>query len=367
MKIGIPKESQQGESRVAITPDIASRFVREGSEVFLETGAGEMALFSDEDYQAVGVKTVERGILYGCDAMHSIHPISKSELPKLNPGMVLVSLFSGIESDYFRAACAAKISILALERIPRISRAQSMDVLSSQANIAGYRAVIEAASRYSRFFPLMMTSAGSSRPAKLLVLGVGVAGLQAIATSRRLGAQVTAYDIREETKEQVKSLGAKFLELDVGETGSGHGGYAKELTDEGKKQQQEALNSTLSSFNIIITTANIPGRKAPTLITEAAVEKMNKGTLIIDMAAESGGNCPLTECGLVVEKNGVTFVGITNYPALVPSDSSQFFARNIYELMKIVNPPGGKFLDTSDEIIDAALLVFGGEQRKEVD
>jgi NAD(P) transhydrogenase subunit alpha len=240
-----------------------------------------------------------------------------------------------------------------------------MDVLSSQANIAGYRAVIEATSRYGRFFPLMMTSAGSSKPAKVMVLGAGVAGLQAIATAKRLGGSIEAYDVRAEVKEQIQSLGAKFVELDVGEEGSGKGGYAKELSEEGKKRQQQLLTERLKKCDIIISTANIPGRKAPVLITEEAVQGMRAGSVIIDMAAANGGNCPLSEAGKIVVKHGVTLVGHTNYPAMMPADSSNFYGNNLINLLGIlVEAKDGKLhlnLNLQDDIIAAILVTHKGD------
>jgi NAD(P) transhydrogenase subunit alpha len=259
------------------------------------------------------------------------------EVAAMTDGAFYIGLTETCGDDEILSAMRAKhITILSMERIPRISRAQSMDALSSQSNIAGYRAVLEAACQYGRFFPLMMTSAGSVKPAKLVVLGAGVAGLQAIATARRLGADVHAYDIRPETKEQIQSLGAKAIELDVGESGSGEGGYAKELSDEAKARQQAALADELSKAHVIISTAMIPCRPAPVLITEEVVKRMRKGSVIVDLAASTGGNCPLTEADQVVNKHGVILIGYTNYPAMTPSDSSAFYAGNINNLLGIM-------------------------------
>jgi len=238
--------------------------------------------------------------------------------------------------ETLQAILDQEIVYLAMERIPRISRAQAMDALSSQSNIAGYRAVIEAAAHYGRFLPLMMTSAGSAKPAKLIVLGAGVAGLQAIATARRLGADVSAYDLRPETKEQIQSLGAKAIELDVGESGAGEGGYAKELSDEAKARQQQLLADELSKAHVIITTALIPCRPAPTLVTEDVIKNMREGSVVVDLAAANGGNCPLTEPDKVVVKHGVVVVGHTNFPSMVPSDASHFYAGNIMNLLNIM-------------------------------
>jgi NAD(P) transhydrogenase subunit alpha len=264
------------------------------------------------------------------------------------------------EDPVVSAMHARGIRVVAMERIPRISRAQSMDALSSQSNIAGYRAVIEAAAHYGRFLPLMMTSAGSAKPARVVVLGAGVAGLQAIATARRLGGDVHAYDVRPETAEQIASLGAKVIDLDLGETGSGEGGYARELSAEGKARQQAMLADELAKAHVIISTALIPCRPAPVLITEDVVQRMREGSVIVDLAAATGGNCPLTEAGKVVVKHGVILVGHTNYPSMVPSDASAFYARNIANLLEIALDRSGdavalKDLD-EDEITRAAQI-----------
>jgi NAD(P) transhydrogenase subunit alpha len=243
---------------------------------------------------------------------------------------------------------AKGIRVLGMERMPRISRAQSMDVLSSQSNIAGYRAVIEAAARYGRFLPAMMTSAGSAKPARVVILGVGVAGLQAIATARRLGADVYAYDVRPETKEQIRSLGAKAIELDIGESGSGEGGYARELSAEAKARQQALLGDELTKVHVIISTAMIPCRPAPRLIAEDVVQRMRPGSVVVDLAAASGGNCPLTEPDLVVVKHGVTLVGHTNYPAMVPADASAFYAKNLANLLELLVEKGDGGLSLKD-------------------
>jgi NAD(P) transhydrogenase subunit alpha len=252
----------------------------------------------------------------------------------------------------------AGVSALALERMPRITRAQSMDTLSSQTNIAGYRAMIEAARLYCRFLPMMMTAAGSSRPAKVVVLGAGVAGLQAIATARRLGAEVRAYDVRPEVREQIESLGAKFLDVDVGESGAGTGGYAKELSEEGKRRQQEALAAHLKGADIIVSTALIPCKPAPVLIPQPAVEGMRDGSVIIDMAAATGGNCPLSRPDEVIVHQGVTIVGYTNYPAMVAGDASSFYARNLLNLLELIlEGEGGTLKDLRQDEITAAMLV----------
>ncbi len=361
MKIGVPRETVPGETRVASTPDIVKKLVANGFEVLVEQGAGSAAFYSDSDYAEAGAQLVDRAAALAADIVLKVRKPSVDEIDGMSKGAIMIGFIELCEDDGTLAAMHAKgIRPIALERVPRISRAQSMDALSSQSNIAGYRAVIEAAANYGRFLPLMMTSAGSAKPARVVILGVGVAGLQAIATARRLGADVYAYDIRPETKEQIESLGAKAIELDVGESGSGEGGYAKELSDEAKQKQQQMLADELSKAHVIITTALIPCRPAPTLVSEDVVQRMREGSIIVDLAAGSGGNCPLSEADAVVNKYGVTLVGHTNYPAMMPSDSSAFYAKNIANLIDIMVEKGDegpvlKDLD-EDEITKAALV-----------
>jgi NAD(P) transhydrogenase subunit alpha len=361
MNIGVPKETVSGETRVASTPDIVKKLVSKGFKVLVEKGAGAAAHFPDAEYEAAGAGITDTATALGADIVLKVRKPSMDEVGMMVDGAVTVGFIESCEEDeVLKAMFARNIRPLALERVPRISRAQSMDALSSQSNIAGYRAVIEAAAHYGRFMPLMMTSAGSAKPARVVILGVGVAGLQAIATARRLGADVHAYDIRPETKEQIQSLGAKAIELDVGESGSGEGGYAKELSDEAKARQQQLLTEELSKAHVIITTALIPCRPAPTLVSEEVVKGMREGSVIIDLAAAAGGNCPLTEKDRVVTKEGVILVGHTNYPAMMPSDASAFYARNIANLLDIMVESGEsglvlKDLD-EDEITQAALV-----------
>ncbi len=342
MKIGVAKESATGEKRVALTPDAVKKLSGKGFEIQIEEGAGLAAHFTDENYHAAGAVIVEHKTALSAGIVVRVRKPDLEEVKALANDSIHISLTETCGDDEVLSAMRKKnVTILSMERIPRISRAQSMDALSSQSNIAGYRAVIDAAAHYGRFLPLMMTSAGSAKPARVVILGVGVAGLQAIATARRLGADVYAYDIRPETKEQIESLGAKAIVLDVGESGSGEGGYAKELSDEAKARQQAALADELSKAHVIITTAMIPCRPAPTLITEAVVERMREGSVIVDLAAATGGNCPLTEADKVVTKHGVILIGHTNYPSMMPSDSSAFYAGNITNLLNIM-------VDTTD-------------------
>ena len=369
MKIGIPKETRDGETRVALTPDGVKRLLakRKGLEVVVESGAGVNAHFPDESYTDLGATVGNTADALGADIVLKVHRPTKNEVGKMKKNALLISLIEPFTDDGLMDDIAkADVSAIGLELIPRISRAQSMDVLSSQANIAGYRAVLEAAANFGRFFPTLMTAAGSAKPAKVIILGVGVAGLQAIATARRLGANVEAFDVRPEVKEQVLSLGAKFIDIDLGEDGSGEGGYAKELSEEAKAKQQAALTEKLKKADVIITTALIPGRPAPLLVTEEAVKGMAAGTVIIDMAAANGGNCAFTEKDKTVIKHGVVLVGNTNLLALMPSDSSNFFGRNLVNIMELMIPaeePLAVKYDLEDEIITASLVTHEGAVR----
>ena len=352
MKLGIPKETVDGEARVATTPEIAKKIIAGGLEVLLERGAGAGSHFTDEAYEAVGVTLTDRAGALGCDMVAKVRKPDADEASLMREGAIFIGYAETCDEDPVITAMHQRgITVLAMERIPRISRAQSMDALSSQSNIAGYRAVIEAAGHFGRFFPLMMTSAGSAKPARIVVLGAGVAGLQAIATARRLGGDVYAYDVRPETREQIESLGAKPIDLDIGEGGAGEGGYAKELSDEGKAKQQALLADELAKAHVIVTTALIPCRPAPVLITEEVVTRMREGSVIVDLAAATGGNCPLTEADRVVVKHGVILVGHTNYPSMMASDASAFYAKNIANLLDIMLERGddGVTLKTLDD------------------
>jgi NAD(P) transhydrogenase subunit alpha len=368
MIIGLPKEIRQDESRVGLTPEAIKKLAKKGFRFRVEKSAGEKAGFPDSSYVMDGVELGDAQAVWHSDIIFKVHRPTEAEVSGMKKGSLLISLLEPYLKDgLFQKLAHQGVHSVAMELIPRTSRAQSMDVLSSQANIAGYRAVIEAGRHYGRFLPLMMTSAGSSKPAKVMILGVGVAGLQAIATAKRLGASVEAYDIRPEVKEQIVSLGAKVVELEIGEEGSGQGGYAKELSAEGKAKQQALLTERLKKCDIIISTANIPGRRAPVLITEEAVKGMRPGSVIVDMAAANGGNCPLSEAHQVVVKHGVTLIGLMNYPSLVPTDSSQFFANNLVSLLSLMledqaGQPQLKF-DLQDDIIAAALVTYQGEVR----
>jgi NAD(P) transhydrogenase subunit alpha len=370
MQIGIPREIAAGETRVAATPDSVRKLRAAGLAVSVESGAGAGAHYTDDVYRQAGAAVVDNAKAFGADVVLKIHKPNAYEINRMKRGATLISLLDMCHDDgTFDLLAAQGVDAYSLEMMPRLSRAQTMDVLSSQANIAGYRAVLEAARLYGHFFPMMMTSAGSAKPARVVVLGAGVAGLQAIATARRLGAQVWAYDVRPEVKEQVLSLGAKFIELDIGESGDGQGGYAKVLSHEAQDKQQALLQEELKKADIIISTALIPCRPAPVLITEDAVRAMHEGAVIIDMAAANGGNCPLTEPDKVVVKHGVILCGYTNFPALMPSDASQFFARNLYNFLDhlLDRTNGGiRFKDPfADELSSMTLITHQGQVRFE--
>jgi NAD(P) transhydrogenase subunit alpha len=364
--VGVPKESGPGETRVAATPDSVKRLVKYGFDINIEEGAGISAGFLDVEYDAAGARLVSAKEAWATPLVAKVAPPTEQESSSIQSGAMLVSLLEPYRNAHLLEQFAqGKVDALALEAIPRTSRAQSMDVLSSQAGIAGYRAVLEAAQHYGRFFPMMMTSAGSAKATKVTVLGAGVAGLQAIATARKLGATVEAYDVRPETREQILSLGAKPIEIKLEESGSGQGGYAKELSDDSKKRIQEALDEKLSKSDIIITTANVPGRKAPLLVSESVISNMRCGSVIVDMATPSGGNCALSKPDQVIDYNGVKIIGYTNYPAMMATDSSNFFARNLVSLLDLFvqqhesgNPTF--IINLEDDIIEASLLVHQG-------
>jgi proton-translocating NAD(P)+ transhydrogenase subunit alpha len=363
MKVAVPRETAAGERRVALVPDVVARLAPSGFEIAVERGAGEPASFPDEAYAEAGARVVSGGDLYqGAGAVVRVQGPSEDELSLLPEGIVLIGFLQPLTDPAGIERLAARgVTGFAMESIPRISRAQSMDALSSQATVAGYKAVLIAADRLPKFFPMLMTAAGTVAPAKVLVLGAGVAGLQAIATAHRLGAVVTGFDIRPVVREQVESLGAAFLDLGiVGE--ETEGGYARELTGEEQRRQQEELERRIPDYDVVITTALIPGRPAPRLIPAAAVEGMRQGSVILDLAAEAGGNCELTEPGDEVVRAGVRIVGLTNLASTMPFHASQLYARNVAALLTHLAPGGELRLDFDDEIT-AGACVTG---RKEV-
>ena len=373
MKIGVPKELRDGETRVAASPDMIRKLVGSGLDVMVETGAGTKAMLPDTIYENAGASIgrdanetySEADIILKVGAP-LVEGEEINELSMMKNGAVLVGLLNPLQNKAAVDAYAqAGITAFAMELLPRISRAQGMDVLSSQSNLAGYKAVIEAAATFGKAFPMMMTAAGTIAPAKVLVLGAGVAGLQAIATAKRLGAVVSAFDVRPATKEQVQSLGAKFIEVaqESGEVSETKGGYAKEMNEEYKRKQGALIHETLKTHDVIITTALIPGKPAPELIGETMLKDMKPGSVIVDLAAESGGNCPETEAGKVIVKYGVTLIGYTNMPGRAPVDASALYARNLVNFIAPMIDPETKALaiDRNDEIIAGTLITYEGK------
>jgi H+-translocating NAD(P) transhydrogenase subunit alpha len=355
MRVGVPRETAPGEKRVALVPESVKRLTAGGFEVALERGAGSAAAFTDRAYEEAGASIVDDPYA-GTGAVAKVRKPDAEEVARLGEGVVLIGLLdplgdpAGIELLSERGIVA-----FALESIPRITRAQAMDALSSQATVSGYKGALLAADRLPKFFPMLMTAAGTVPPAKVLVLGAGVAGLQAIATARRLGGVVSGFDIRPVVREQVESLGATFLDLGVvGE--EAEGGYARELTEDEQRRQQEELERRMTEFDVVITTALVPGRPAPTLIPASAVNGMRDGSVIVDLAAEAGGNCELTEPGEEVVHEGVTIVGLTNLPSTMPFHASQLYSRNVLALLQHLAPEGELALDWDDEITSAACV-----------
>ena len=362
MKLAIPKETVPGEQRVALTPDAVAGLVKLKLEVLVEAGAGAGAFFADADYEKAGARLVADAFAAG-DVVAKFHKPTREEAARLRPGSVLLSfLYPATNADLVQQLAAGQVTALALDAVPRISRAQSMDALSSQAGVAGYKAVLVAAEQLPKFFPMLTTAAGTIRPAQVLVLGAGVAGLQAIATARRLGAVVWGYDVRAAVKEQIESLGAKFLTLAMGTADAeGAGGYAKELSAAARQQQQEQLGLKTREFDVVITTALIPGKPAPRLITRETVAGMRPGSVIVDLAAETGGNCELTEPGQTVVRHGVTICGPIHLAATMPVHASQLYARNVTELVKLLVKDGEVKLDFNDEIVKGACVTHAGK------
>ncbi len=357
MRVVVPVESAPGESRVALTPEIVQKLSTRGFEITVERGAGVGAGFGDADYEAAGGTIGDgAGLFEGAAAAVRVAPPSADEVARLAAGTVVIGFLAPLsDPDGIERLRTQGVIAFAMESIPRITRAQSMDALSSQATVAGYKAVLLAADRSPKMFPLLMTAAGTVAPARVLVLGAGVAGLQAIATARRLGAVVSAFDVRPVVREQVESLGASFLDLGVvGE--ETEGGYAKELTPEQQAEQQRALEERIPDFDVVVTTALVPGRPAPRLIPANAVERMADGSVIVDLAAETGGNCELTRPGEETVAHGVTIIGLTNLPSLMAADASRLYARNVEALLDHLAPEGELVLDWDDEITAGACV-----------
>jgi NAD(P) transhydrogenase subunit alpha len=359
LTVGVLKETLKGETRVALTPEITAKLIKLGVSIVMERGAGEAAQIQDTDYQGVEM-TDAKGVLAKAGLLLTVQPASADAISQLRNGGVVAGLMYGhINKELVGALKKNKVTGFAMELIPRISRAQSMDVLSSQAAVAGYQAALIAATTLNKFFPMLTTAAGTIRPAQVLVIGAGVAGLQAIATAKRLGAVVKAYDVRSATREQVQSLGAKFV--DTGVSAEGEGGYARELTADEKKQQQAALDKEIAVSDVVISTAAIPGRPAPKIISAEAARAMKPGAVIVDLAAETGGNCALTKAGETVIDNKVKIVGPVNLPASLGRHASDMYARNLYNFISPAIDKGELKIDWEDEVFASSVLTRDGE------
>ena len=366
MKIGIAKEIEYRERRVALIPDAIAKLTKQGLEIWVESGLGEGAFFDDAAYAAAGANVVadKETLWKEVDILLKVGKPTGEELTLLTPETVLISFLNPLgEPQTIQTLADRKITAFSMELIPRTSRAQSMDALSSQAGVAGYKAVLIAAAALPKFFPMLTTAAGTIRPAKVFVMGAGVAGLQAIATAKRLGAVVEAFDIRPAVKEEVQSLGAKFVEVKLAEDTVAAGGYAKEISEEAKKRSQELVAEHVKNADVVITTAQVPGKRAPLLVTEEMVQAMKPGSVIVDLAAEQGGNCAVTEAGRDIVYDGVTVIGPINLPASMAVHSSQMYAKNISTLLQYLVKDGEIVLDFDDDIISGTCVAHGGEVR----
>ncbi len=359
-RISVPLETRTEERRVALVPDVVARLARQDVEIRLQNGAGEGAGFSDADYEAATLVAETDALYRDTDIVLTVNPPDEARIESLPDGVTLIGFLDPYgDPARFRALADKRITALAMELIPRISRAQAMDALSSQASVAGYKAVLRGANLSGKFFPMLTTAAGTVRPSRVLVIGAGVAGLQAIATARRLGAVVEAYDVRPEVKEQVESLGARFVDVSIEAAGSG--GYARELTAEEKQQQADILASHVAQADVLVTTAAVPGRQAPRIITTPMVEAMKGGAVIVDLAAETGGNCELTRAGETITHGAVTIDGPVNVPASVPTHASELYARNLQSLLGLMLGEQGLQIDREDQVIGDSLVTDGGE------
>ncbi len=362
--IGALRESAPQETRVSLVPEVADKLAQAGARVLIEKGAGTRAQFPDSAYKNVAWADSPTQVLEQSQIVLTVQPLSVDQITRLRSGTVVIGYMQAYSRKAeVKALKERGITSFAMEFVPRISRAQSMDALSSQAAIAGYKAVLIAADNLQKFLPMLTTAAGTIRPASVLVIGAGVAGLQAIATARRLGGVVEAYDVRSATKEQVKSLGAKFI--DTGVSAEGTGGYARELTEEEKRKQQEVLDSRIAAADAVVTTASVPGRPAPKIITRATVERMRPGSVIVDIAAEQGGNCELTRAGEIVEHQGVKIIGAVNLPAALAYNASEMYARNLLNFLKPALDKGELAIDWNDEVFAQSCLTHGGEIKHE--
>ena len=375
MQIGVPLETATGERRVAVTPETAKKLKAQGHTVRLQSGAGLAASAPDAAYEAVGAEITDAAGALQCHLVLKVRSPSVPELAQMRPGTTLVGMLNPFDAEGLQRLATAGLTGYALEAAPRTTRAQSMDVLSSQANIAGYKAVMVAANAYQRFFPMLMTAAGTVKAARVVILGVGVAGLQAIATAKRLGAVIEASDVRPSVKEQVESLGAKFIDVpfetaEEKEAAEGVGGYARPMPPSWLERQKAEVAKRVAQADVVITTALIPGRAAPTLVTEDMVKAMKPGSVLVDLAAGKGpggvgGNCPLTETDQTVVKHGVTLIGETNLAGLVAADASSLYARNVLDFLKlIVTKEGALHQDLNDDIVAACLMTHGGEVKR---
>ncbi len=380
MLIGVPAETTVGETRVAVTPETAKKYVAQGHTVRVQSGAGVAASAPDAAYTAVGAEITDAAGALGCDLVLKVRPPFDNELSLMKPGATVVGMLNPFDAAGLQRLASAGVTAFALEAAPRTTRAQSMDVLSSQANIAGYKAVMMAADKYQRFFPMLMTAAGTVKAARVVILGVGVAGLQAIATAKRLGAVIEASDVRPSVKEQVESLGGKFIDVpyetaEEKEAAEGVGGYARPMPPSWLERQKAEVAKRVALADVVISTALIPGRAAPVLITEDMVKSMKPGSVIVDIAAGKGapnpdgsvgGNCPLTEADRTVVKHGVTIVGETNLAALVGADASALYARNVLDFLKLVCPKDATSVQVpmDDDIVAACLMTQNGEVKR---
>ena len=370
MLIGVPAEIMDGETRVAITPETAKKLKAQGHTLRIQSGAGTAASMPDAAYAAVGVEITDAAGAYAADIVLKVRCPLDSEIALARAGSVMVGMLNPFDAAGLQRLATAQLTSFALEAAPRTSRAQSMDVLSSQANIAGYKAVMMAAGAYQRFMPMLMTAAGTVKAARVVILGVGVAGLQAIATAKRLGAVIEASDVRPSVKEQVESLGGKFIDVpyetdEEREAAVGVGGYARPMPPGWLARQKDEVAKRVANADIVITTALIPGRAAPVLVTEDMVKAMKPGSVIVDLAAPQGGNCPLTEPGKTVVKHGVTLIGETNIASLVAADASALYARNLLDFLKlIITKEGALNIDMTDDIVAACLMTQGGDVKR---
>ena len=375
MRIGVPAETRAGETRVAMTPETAKKLKAQGHTLLVQSGAGVSASVTDAAYEAAGAEITDAASALACDVVLKVSAPTAAELTHMKSGAALVGMLNPFDAEGLRRLAGAGLTSFALEAAPRTTRAQSMDVLSSQANIAGYKAVMVAADKYQRFFPMLMTAAGTVKAARVVILGVGVAGLQAIATAKRLGAVIEASDVRPSVKEQVESLGGKFIDVpyetaEEKEAAEGVGGYARPMPASWLERQKIEVAKRVAMADVVISTALIPGRAAPVLVTEDMVKSMKPGSVIVDIAAGKaadgvGGNCLLTEAGKTVVKHGVTLVGETNLPALVAADASSLYARNVLDFLKLVLTKEGEFkVDMEDDIVAACLMTQGGDVKR---